>query len=289
MRLAGTSAPNTGALQGKVVETTSTPEGVSTLPKTVRPNAMWRYKAHAARWDWSEDYGWYPVLGRWHMDNGLDGVSITAKGYQGLGVARQRNMDRGWMIIELGDNRLGKFANYLQSFQTVKGRPHYISIFHRPEVQGKLVDWQFDTVGYKEFLDLIVESGVIPPLNEMIKRGKIRNQQRGTDKLEQDMFETPNNPMLRVRYQREARKLAGMKGEDIGQAIEQAHLVAQQSLVKETIEQAEDRAEQDGLAELAKLSESTAVTCPACARAFPSQASLDGHKAHCKGRDKGNT
>lgn len=287
MKLAGSSVAAT--VQGQVVETTATPEGLSTLPKTVRPNSQWRYKAHPARWDWSEEYGWHPVLGRWHMDNGLDGVSITAKGYQGLGVARQRNMDRGWTIIELGDHRLGKFAKYLQGFPTTKGRPHHISIFHTPEVQGKLVDWRFDTESYKEFLELIVGNAVVPPLLDMVKRSKIRNQERIVAKLEQDMFETPTNPMLRVRYEREARKLAGMRGEDVKSAIEQAHIIAQQAMGKRATDADRDKADQDALAELAKLTENNVVTCPDCDRTFPSQASLDGHKAHCKGRDKGGT
>jgi len=287
MKLAATQPSEIGTLQGSIIQEASTPEGVAYLPKTVRPNAQWRYKAHPSRWDWSEDYGWYPILGRWHMDNGLDGVSITAKGYQGLGNARQRNMTRGWMIIELGDHRLGKFAQYLQGFPTTKGRPHYISIFHSPDVEGKIVEWLFDTASYKEFLNLIVEAGVIPPMREMIKRGKVRNQQRVTTKLEQDMFESPKNPMIRVRYEREARKLAGMRGENIQSAVEEAHLVARQAMEKGKTDDQQDRQDQQKLAVLAQEAGGTsaaAVICPGCDRSFPSQASMDGHKPHCKGK-----
>lgn len=277
----------TANLQGQVVQTSASPEGHATLPKTIRPNAQWRYKAHPARWDWSEDYGWYPMLSRWHLDNGLDGIKITKKGlselYDGLGVARQRNLDRGWLIIELGDHRLGEFQNYLQAFPTVKGRPHYISIFHRPEVEGKIVEWIFDKPKYKRFLEVLVENNVIPPMKDMIRRGKIRKQQRIVDKLEQDMFETPNNPMIRVRYEREARKLAGMNGEDVGQAVEQARMMVQQASKKLEADHRGRTLEDESLSLLAQQE----TVCPKCGREFQTPHGLKTHLGTCKGIQNG--
>ena len=301
MKLNPTTPDPITQLAGQIVQPNTTPEGHNTLPKSVRPNAQWRYKAHPARWDWIEEYGWHPVLGRWHLDNGLDGVTINKKGYSGLGVARQRHLERGWIIIELGDSRLGEFAQYLQSFPTVKGYPHYISIFHTPEVEGKFVEWLFDKERYGRFLEQVVSSGVVPPMREMIRRGKMRTQDRIVEKLERDMFESPNNPMIRVRYEREARKLAGMRGEDIDQARNEARVMAQAAVEKgqedavKSIDKAEEMASilHPTMTPTASREPITTddgkVQCPGCGKEFDTVSQFSGHKAHCDALKKGSS
>lgn len=212
-------------VRGTLVNPDGTPEGAaSALPRTakVRPNSPWRYKWHPLRWDWSEEYGWHPSLGRFHMANGLDGLKVTRKGYEDLEVAVQKNKGRGWTVIDLGDRRLGNFGQYLQTFPVRRGGVFHASIFVTPEIIGNEIEWVTDTALYGKFLEKLVSSGVVEPMRPVVRRLKIRKQGQVVSRLENDLYNHPDHPMVKIRYEREARRLAGMNGEDVAAAVAEA-------------------------------------------------------------------
>lgn len=200
-----------GYEQGEIVTRAQTMN--AGLPKRGSKGAFSRVSFdltyHPRRWKWHPEHGFYPVLGRlWHQ-RGLEGV--TDKG--DTTPARVRLQRRGWIVIENGDSRLGEDADYLRRHKSQRGGWQHVTKWEHPRVSAGEVKWHKDQEGYHGFLKKLVEAGVVPGLDPDQKTTIVRKQADRVRKLEQDLFASPLNEMLRVRMEREKRTLAAMNGE----------------------------------------------------------------------------
>lgn len=191
----------------------------------------WEFMWNPARWGYSDEAGgWHPRLAQNAPMKGSRGLTESG----GLERVLADLEVRGWKIIEIGDPRLGKFAEYILEHQ-VKGssQPQYVPMWCEPIVIGNKTRWQVDRAMYREFLQHLVTSGIVPPPHPLIKEDLILRQQEAVRRCEGDLMENQGSSLFVSRLQDQRTKLARMTGEDEGRAQDEvrelAKIAAQQA------------------------------------------------------------
>jgi hypothetical protein len=175
--------------------------------------------AHPHRWRYDSDAGeWLPHLGRLALDPGINGV--TDGGGTDLAVAQASR--RGWTVIRPGDERLGEFRYYSQSVPKAGRGEVWVDIHQRVEVVGGRAFWSVDNAGRRGFLRHLVSSGIIPPINDNVKRLEIEKQANRVDRLESNVASAPHNQVLVARLDTASKRLAAMKGQPTKKTIRKA-------------------------------------------------------------------
>jgi len=208
------------------------------LPKRgAQPNAPFELTHHPNRWNFTEDLGFYPVLGRFHHEPGLGGVDS----FGDLTRAEADLRRRGWSIIYQDDDRLQGFSctihgkrfeggYYLRRYAVQGGGYHYRTVFERPHVVGNIVrKWIRDDRAFRTFVDHLVEHRLVAPLDPLIKDTLIEKRESAVHRLQSDLFKDPRNTLLEARLREQRRVLAMMRGESVEQAIEEVRIFAEQA------------------------------------------------------------
>jgi len=187
------------------------------LPNTGNHEGMlafpWEYCWAETNWLFDTEIGFYPRLRRQFYTAGLNGID-------GNGNASDASdaflMKRGLRPLELGDYRLGKYANYCvpHTVQGRNGKPKtvYLDMFTYPVVVGKYTEWKVNDTERKAFYKFLVSEGIIPPCHTLIKEQLIHRQQSRVERIANDLAFSPNkNPVLVSRLEKETKTLDAMQ------------------------------------------------------------------------------
>jgi len=196
--------------------------------KGTTSNYPWEYMWHQERWSFAEARnGFFPNLSFFHHSPGVGGIQNNGAGRsQAIAALSQR----GWTVIPWDHPDLGLYGNYLREYPLANGRMQYVSQFQSPRVMGNRTVWTVDTEGYNDFLDFLQDARIVKPMDPYIKEYLIRKQTQRIGVIEGDLFANPGHKMMEVRLQREQRRLALMRGEDVDTAMDRAKAVAEAAL-----------------------------------------------------------
>lgn len=183
------------------------------LPK-IRNKFPFIFQAHPFRYYFDEaDFdagndGWLPALGRINVSPGVGGVgdgNVTT-------MAEVKAADKQWVVLKEGDPRLGPYAFYTQRFPSAGRSAVYGSIWDSVKLLGGKVLWQFDEKGYREFLRYLVDSGVVPAIDENVKEMMTDDKRTKLDRMEGRLSANPNNSSLALKVKKLATKIAKQEG-----------------------------------------------------------------------------
>lgn len=149
--------------QGRKV--VSTVKGNDLLPLQRKDcQKPWIYAHNPFGWQYIAEKGcWLPQLNQIVIARGGNGVN--SNGNPNLAIAGARN--KGFTIIDENDVRLGKYMNYLREYDAVGGK-HYTTEFDSIRILGNKVITDFDRDGYHDFLEYLVDSGIVEPMDEFV-------------------------------------------------------------------------------------------------------------------------
>lgn len=176
-----------------------------------------------SRWGFSEELGFYPVMGFLWLDQGVGKVTVDKEGNVSDAAAIQRKQDLGWEVIKVGDPRLGEgFRNFVDKCLVVDKHGnqylHYHPFYEKIKPVGKTARVVTNWKQKRAFLDHLIDIGVIEPIDETIKADLITVQQRLVDRLEEQYYTNPSKPRLKDRYLTQYRRLELMTDGDIDSA-----------------------------------------------------------------------
>lgn len=137
-------------------------------------NMVWVYCHFPMSWAF-KDGKWIPELSKLAFRKGLNGQENDGD-YR---APKMHAESKGGVIIEPTSPRLGKHKGYLVTVPAVirdtgaVGK-FYCSKWESPTVLGQRnVKWNIDSKGYEEFLDHIVDTGIIEPISRVAAEAKI--------------------------------------------------------------------------------------------------------------------
>ena len=143
-------------------KTVAAPIGSNKLFSKCTPKFLFMH--HPNTWDLVETSdGWevLPMLTKFQLIPGLNGVKHSAGGAIDSTAARASFMDRGWTFI---DNKAAGNDGYLREYEGSSG-PIYVDKWSTPRTLGHggraRVVWDSDVEGYNDFRRSLLESGII--------------------------------------------------------------------------------------------------------------------------------
>ena len=119
------------------------------------PETCWEFVCHNDEWKF------LPSFRRLFELPGCNGVRMVPRGGSDSQLARISMMDNGFEILDME-------MGYQTRFRTRSGGWHYVDVWSIPKVIGKRVIWKFDTHGFNEWRESLLEDGVIAPPDEDI-------------------------------------------------------------------------------------------------------------------------
>lgn len=170
-------------------------------------NLVWNYCHYPMSWTF-KDGEWLPELTQLSFRKGLNGQGEDGD-YR---MPKMHAMNKGGVVIEPGNPRLGKHRGYLVTVpaflkDTQSPGRFYCSKWETPTVLGnRTVKWRTDTVGYREFLLHLVDSGIIEPISRIAIEAKIDELSGRIDHL----MSMPQNPLSDLTIERLKKDLEGM-------------------------------------------------------------------------------
>jgi hypothetical protein len=141
---------------------------------------------------------WYPVLNQFVHMPGCNGIPQSGNAAGALAVLARKGYD----VMSVGDKRLGKYKNYLQTWPTVNSSgvlgKAWGTIFEAPELSknGRRVYWHRNDVEYYKFLKFVRDS-VIEPMSRPVFNEKIEMVESKISRLAR----LSENPALKKRYE----------------------------------------------------------------------------------------
>ena len=178
------------------------------LPARTKSVAPFMYMYHPHRWQYVVDTGeWLPLLGKLKLDPGVGGGNDS----RGTDLAVAQRTRQGWQIIRPSDERLGKFRWYVQKIpKQGKGSVH-CDVTESVEVVGGRAFWNEGGEAGRKFLRYIIETGIVPPINDRIRKLKIEQQRQVVDRLSSAVASSPHNQVLIARLDQANAMLLGME------------------------------------------------------------------------------
>jgi hypothetical protein len=144
-----------------------------TMPATQRQilshpaSSRWWYKHHPARWYVNGDQ-LLPLLAKLVGEPGVNGVSKNGD----IAPAQIAATRKGWTIIPWTVIDGG----YVRVFQGKSG-PVHLSIFEQPKMVANRTIIKQDQAAYRQFLLMLLDTGVIDPIDPDILEGLIAEKQ----------------------------------------------------------------------------------------------------------------
>lgn len=155
----------------------------------VKANEEWVYVFQPTCWQFVNHRGemkWLPQLAEQPMVRGANGITGDATDRDGsLYVAQaQRN---GFKVIQPNDPALGPYKHYVRTVPCVwKGRKgtHHISPWEDLHVLAGKVRKRVDMDGFYDFLEYLVEHGVVEPMSDIVLEEEEEKAARRIDNIE---------------------------------------------------------------------------------------------------------
>lgn len=142
-------------------------------------NLRWVYAHFPLAWEFSSGK-WIPELTQISFRKGLNGQAEDSSFNQ----HKQHIVNKGGVVIEQTNPRLGPYKNYRRSFpafnsQTKQVGTYFASMFETPTVIGtRHAKWTIDTKGYADFRQYLVTKGIIESIDASVVEAKI-DEKRG--------------------------------------------------------------------------------------------------------------
>lgn len=206
------------AIVGKRTTSQNSPDSPK-LPGRTKSAANFYYMHHPHRWQFDADAGeWFPQLGKMKLDPGVGGVTDN----KGTDLAVAQATRRGWGVIRPNDERLAEFKFYTQEVPKAGRGRVFVDMHEGVEVIAGRAFWKEGGAAYRGFLRHLVSSGIIPPINDNVKRLEVEKQANRVDRLESNVASAPHNQVLVARLDTASKRLAAMKGQSTKKTIRKA-------------------------------------------------------------------
>jgi hypothetical protein len=191
----------------RAVETVEAPAGLP-VPRGKTPPSKYVYAVYPRGWDYTEGFGFLPILKKIIGKPGCNGVNDAGDMTRVLaGVA-----SKGGVYISPDDSRLGEYVGYVQYYDTRCGRKWYVDFCQEATVlpSGEVLWNGNDTSeAWNKFRAAIRDSGIVPGI---LREVYLDLQARDTRTLEALAGRAAHNPSLQAKYQACEKKLVGMAG-----------------------------------------------------------------------------
>lgn len=170
---------------------------------------------HPFRWYFVESVfddggdGWVPSLGRLNITAGVNGIGDNLD----TQLAEAGAMRRKWQMIREGDKRLPEADRfYTQKFPTRGKTVVWGSVWDSVKVIAGRAMWRFDAEGYLRFRLMLLELGIVPPLEDDVRDMLIDDKSTQLDRMNGRLAANPNNGGLAGRIERAETLLGKMRG-----------------------------------------------------------------------------
>gem|GEM_PF-6850692 len=148
--------------------------------KVMPGNPEFELVHHADHWNFVDDTGEF-LPGTLSVQK-MPGVNGTDR-RGGIGILRNHFNERGSVLLSLGDNRLGKWKNYLRKVTNDANRKHHFTMWENPTVIGNRVMWEHDVDDARAFARHLVDAGVVAPMPEALRSMFLDRQNRKIEGL----------------------------------------------------------------------------------------------------------
>ena len=156
-------------------------------------------------WGFNEADGFMPELSEIVAMPGANGIGDDGKLSKAIGGSVQK----GGVIINPQDGRLGEWVNYVASYPCRNGRKHYCFKSVEFDILSDGDVKQRDTSkDYRRFLAHIRDGGFIAPMSEAVYNGLLEVEGRG---LERCIKAASNNPHRAPQVEAKQKRIEAMR------------------------------------------------------------------------------
>jgi len=157
------------------------------------------------------EWKWLPRLSQIPIKRGVNGMTGDDDRYIDASSFTGRYRDTGGVLFKHGDKRLGPHADYLCVVPCEKGGTagsFHLTKWERPVVLNGRVRQERDGDGFNDFLNYVMEQGLVEPMSEFVLQDAIDLQEKKISTMRNRPSETYG---LGDRVKRQEEKLDRMK------------------------------------------------------------------------------
>jgi hypothetical protein len=151
-------------------------------------NHRFVYVHYASGWSWVPGLGFLPDLSTIVAKPGVNGVDITGR----LNKPSAGALQKGGMVINPVDPRLGPWRGYLGSFDTVNGKHWCFIRAGFTILPGGNVKERDCSADYHAFLQHLMTANMVHPMDQVVYNERIEIEDRKIERLARAAAENPH-------------------------------------------------------------------------------------------------
>lgn len=140
-------------------------------------------------WSWVDGFGFLPDLSRIVAMPGVNGVSRDGKANK----ATAGSIEKGGLVINTMDPRLGKWRPYIGSYDCRNGGKHWCFIRQGFTIlPGGNVREDDASAAFNEFRQHLMDAGICYPMDEVVYNEKLEIEKTAIERIARDAEKNPH-------------------------------------------------------------------------------------------------
>jgi len=171
-----------------------------------QPNVSFVYVVYPRGWEFIEGFGFLPRLKRVLAKPGVNGVDSRGR----LSKALAGVVEKGGVVVQPSDERLGEYKGYVQYYETTDGRKWYCDFCTTVTVlpNGE-VFWGLTTPNARnEFRAFLRENNIVPMLVPEVFEVLVSKEEKRLEEIGKKVL---GNPAIQAKYDEKVRQIDSMR------------------------------------------------------------------------------